>query len=318
MLSRRDALRLMGASAATVMAGGLLTDTAVSLAQTAVPTATPVPPPPKPLGLFVFNVGALEVTVIRDAARELDLATVFATSNTNGEVTNFLKENNINSTKIPNTFNVILVKSGSTMALFDTGNGGAVGSLVVTLASIGVKPDMITHVVFSHQHGDHIGGALTSGALTFPKASYHYPEAEKAAVEKAPEGGGVTNNKNLFKAAEAAGQFQTFKPDAELLPGVMPFAAYGHTAGHTGFMLSSNGASLTVVADAMLNNVISTARPEWQPSFDADKLMAVETRKKLLSDAATKGTRILAYHFPFPGTGFIDKDGDTYRFIPSM
>jgi glyoxylase-like metal-dependent hydrolase (beta-lactamase superfamily II) len=294
MFSRRDVLRLAGASVAgAAVAGWLHNVPTAALAQTT--------PAPKPLGLFAFKVGDLEVTVIRDAARELDLNTVFATNNTDGAVEKLLKEANVPSAKISNT-----------------GNGAAAGSLLATLAALGIAPDTITNVIFSHQHGDHVGGALTNGALTFPKATYHYPEAEKAVVEKAAESAGVTNNKNIFKVAGDAGQFQTFKPDAELLPGVMPFAAYGHTLGHTGFMLSSGGASLMVVADAMLNNVISTARPEWQPSFDADKTMAAETRKKLLSDAATKGTRILAYHFPFPGTGYIDTDGDAYRFIPAM
>lgn len=311
MFSRRDVLRLMGGTAAGVLATHWLSDApAATLAQTT--------PPPKPLGLFAFTVGALEVTVIRDAAREIDMNTVFAIDNKDGAVEKLLKEANVPSAKLINTFNVLLVKTGSTLALFDTGNGAAVGSLLPTLASIGIQPDMITNVIFTHQHGDHVGAALTNNALTFPKAMYHYPEAEKAAVEKAPESGGVTTNKNIFKVAGDAGQFQTFKSESELLPGIMPFAAYGHTLGHTGFMFSSNGASLMVVADAMLNNVISMAHPEWQPSFDADKPMAVETRKKLLSELAAKGTRMLAYHFPFPGTGYIDKDGDAYRFIPVM
>ena len=42
------------------------------------------------------------------------------------------------------------------------------------------------------------------------------------------------------------------------------------------------------------------------------------TRKRLLDMAAEDGIAILGYHFPFPGVGHVQRDGDVYRFIPAL
>lgn len=309
-LSRRDMLRLTGTGVLSAVAGSVLSGLPTpAYAQ----DATPVP---KPIGFFAFQVGDFEVTVIRDGVRPLDPA-ILGTNAPEGAVAKLLQDNNVPA-PLNNTFNVLLLKSGQRMILVDTGLGVATGSLLPTLGALGIKPDMITDVVFSHQHGDHIGAALTEGKLTFPKAMYHYPEAERSAVEKAAESAGITSNRNLLKAAGDASQLTLFKADTEVLPGMMSIAAYGHTPGHTAFMLSSKNQSLLCPVDSALNNVVTMAHPEWHVQFDSDKVQAVETRKRLFGDAATKHLRIVAYHFPFPGTGYVVKDGDGFRFIPSM
>jgi len=307
--SRRNMLRLMGTSALSAVAGSALGGLPTRvLAQDAAP--------PKPMGLFALQVGDIEVNIIRDGVAQLDPAILGVTA-PEGAVAKLLKDNNV-PTPLNNTFNVLLLKSGQKMILVDTGRGAAAGSLLPTLAAVGVQPDAITDVVISHQHGDHIGAALTNGKLTFPKATYHYPEAEKAAVDKAAESAGITSNRNLLKAAGDASQLKLFKADAEVLPGIMAIAAPGHTPGHSAFMIASKNQSLLATVDSALNNVVTMAHPEWHVQFDADKVQAVETRKRLFSDAAAKGLRIIAYHFAFPGTGYIVKDGDAFRFIPSM
>jgi glyoxylase-like metal-dependent hydrolase (beta-lactamase superfamily II) len=309
-LSRRDMLRMVGTGVVGAVAGSALSGLPTpTLAQDAAQV-------PKPIGFFQFQVGDISVTVIRDGVRPFDSAALGLNA-PEGALAKLLKDNNL-PTSFNNTFNVLLLKAGERMILVDTGLGVAAGSLVPTLGALSIQPDMITDVVFSHQHGDHIGGALTNGKLSFPKAMYHYPEAERMVVEKAAESAGITNNKNLLKAAGDADQLKTFKADAEVLPGIMAIAAYGHTLGHTAFMLSSANQSLLCTVDSALNNVVTMAHPEWHVQQDSDKAMAVETRKRLFGDAAAKGTRVVAYHFPFPGTGFIAKDGDGFRFIAAM
>lgn len=308
-VSRRDWLRLVGTGAAGIVVAN-------TLGGLPAPARAQGNPAPTPLGFFRLPVGDIEVTVIRDGVRQLDPA-IFGLNAPEGAVAKLLADNNV-PTPINNTFNVTLLKVGDKMALVDTGLGAAAGALLPTLAALGISTDMITDVIFSHQHGDHIGGALTDGKLTFGKAMYHYPEAEKAAVDAAPDGGGITSNRNLFKAAGDAGQLNIYKADTELLPGMMAVPAYGHTPGHTAFMLASGGQSLMLTIDSALNNVISMAHPEWHLQFDADKVAAVETRKRLFGQAADSDMRVLAYHFPFPGTGFIVREGEGFRFVPAM
>jgi glyoxylase-like metal-dependent hydrolase (beta-lactamase superfamily II) len=102
------------------------------------------------------------------------------------------------------------------------------------------------------------------------------------------------------------------------VPGLTALAAPGHTIGHMAFRLDSEGASLLFTIDTAINNVVSLAMPDWHAAFDTDGPQASATRKQLFGDAASSGMRVLAYHFPFPGLGFIDTDGEGFRFIPAM
>ena len=58
--------------------------------------------------------------------------------------------------------------------------------------------------------------------------------------------------------------------------------------------------------------------PEWQPVFDMDGSMAVATRKKLLDRAAADRMLVQGYHFPFPASGYIGREGSGYHFVPVM
>ena len=48
-----------------------------------------------------------------------------------------------------------------------------------------------------------------------------------------------------------------------------------------------------------------------------DPERAVRTRKALLDRLATDRSRVIGYHLPFPGTGFVERSGAAYRFVPS-
>jgi glyoxylase-like metal-dependent hydrolase (beta-lactamase superfamily II) len=128
----------------------------------------------------------------------------------------------------------------------------------------------------------------------------------------------IDANKAILETADAAGQLNVYAAGAEVVPGLTAIAAPGHTMGHTAFRLDSEGSSLLFTIDAAINNVVSLSNPDWHAAFDTDGPMAAETRKQLFGEAASTGLRVLAYHFPFPGLGFIDTEGEGFRFIPAM
>lgn len=263
------------------------------------------------------------MTIIRDALFPLDAAILGANApEGKASVDATLKENNLPTGTVATPVNVMVVKSGDKLVLFDTGNGVGAGSLAPTLELLGIGRESITDVVFSHLHPDHVGGALSGGKLTFSKAMYHYPEAEKAFVDAAPAGTPLDDmlkaNRAIFKAAQDAGQFAVYQPDAEVAPGIMAMVAPGHTPGHHIFRLESDGQSLVCTVDTAINSVVSLAHPGWYAAFDTDGAMAAETRQKVFADLANSGSRIFGYHFPFPGIGFIDTDGDGFRFVAAM
>jgi hypothetical protein len=49
-----------------------------------------------------------------------------------------------------------------------------------------------------------------------------------------------------------------------------------------------------------------------------DGNMAVDTRKRLLDRAAADRMLVQGYHFPFPASGHIGRDGNGYNFVPVM
>jgi hypothetical protein len=51
-------------------------------------------------------------------------------------------------------------------------------------------------------------------------------------------------------------------------------------------------------------------------AFDSDQKTGAASRAALLADAEKNGTRIYAVHFPFPGVGKIQKQGDGYVWAP--
>jgi glyoxylase-like metal-dependent hydrolase (beta-lactamase superfamily II) len=83
---------------------------------------------------------------------------------------------------------VVLVRTGDRLVLVDTGTGTSdfardmfgdyIGGLMPTLELIGVSPEAITDVIFSHAHGDHLWGTSSDGQLAFPHARHYLPQLE--------------------------------------------------------------------------------------------------------------------------------------------
>lgn len=48
-----------------------------------------------------------------------------------------------------------------------------------------------------------------------------------------------------------------------------------------------------------------------------DPQRAAAVRKTLLDKLATDRQRVNGFHLPFPGTGFAERGGSSYRFVPA-
>mgnify|MGYP003776878831 CR=1 FL=1 len=103
------------------------------------------------------------------------------------------------------------------------------------------------------------------------------------------------------------------EPDAPIAPGIRAFPALGHTPGHIGAMIESQGEKLMHMVDAM-HHSFQVTHPELSPNFDTDPVMAAQTRRRLLAQAAAEGCRVMLYHFGSPGLGTIREEGDTFVF----
>ncbi|MEO3472181.1 MBL fold metallo-hydrolase [Roseomonas sp. CAU 1739] len=317
-LNRRHALF----AASGLVAAPMLLHPAAVRAQVAPAAAGQSP------GFYRFRVGALVVTTVHDGffARPLE---GFVRNAPLAEVQAAASEAVLPTDRTDIPFTITFVQRGDTLIVFDTGNGvtpagATAGRMIANMAAAGIDPARVTHVVFSHFHGDHVNGLLNGeGARAFPNAQILVPAQEWAwwtdagNTTRSPEG----QRGNFANVARRFGPYQgsvtPFQAGAEVLPGITAIAAPGHTPGHTVFRIADGSAQMMFVADVTNRPEIMMAHPDWQIVFDFDGDMAAATRRRVLDMAATDRIRVTGYHFPFPANGYVARAGNGFRFVPA-
>ena len=212
--------------------------------------------------------------------------------------------------RITLSINALLVRMPGHLVLLDTGVGPPdKGALPQSLAMAGVSPAEITDVLITHGHFDHVGGLLdATGKPAFPSAVIHMSARTWAWMQSEPD------TRNLSVAI--APQVRTFEPGGDVLPGIRSIALDGHTPGHTGYELTSEGQSIEDIGDLAHSSVISLAEPDWTGGMDMDPPTAAATRRRELDRLAASHEPIFAPHFPFPGVGRLEPKGDGYAWKP--
>lgn len=301
--SRRNLLKGLGLGAV-----GLGVNLSSAQAQGAVPTEGP-------LGLERTSVGDVEITVIKDSALQLP-PDAFGGGAPEGAVSELLGSYNLPTDSIAASANVLLLRSSDELTLIDSGNGG---NLLPSLEALGVSPADINHVVLTHWHGDHVNGVSADGTLNFPNAAYHFPQLDWDFLQaQAGSDEGIQASLDKMQPADDAGQLEFYESDAELVPGLTAVATPGHTPGHHSLLLSSGEDQLMMMGDAANHPVAALVNPEWSFGFDADAAQATESRRAIYGRAADEGLRISAYHFAFPGFGYVTREGEGFRFTASL
>ena len=171
-------------------------------------------------------------------------------------------------------------------------------------------------MIISHFHGDHINGLLTAdNKPAFPNAEVLVPAAEwKFWTDPSKADGNFANVKRVFGAL--GNKVTQYEGDKEVVPGITAVSTPGHTPGHTSHLLSSGNASVMVQADVTNHPALFARNPGWRVMFDMDGAMAEETRRKLYDRLAADGRQMQGFHYPFPASGFVEKDGTGYRVVP--
>lgn len=213
--------------------------------------------------------------------------------------------------KIHLSIQPLLVRDGERTVLIDTGAGGAMGTankLPTALRSAGVQPGQVTDILISHGHGDHLGGLVANGALVFPNATIRISEPEWAALKVDAEVASLI--------PVITPRVQTFAFGSQVTPSITAVALAGHTPGHTGYEIVSGDDRLLYIGDAMHSSIISVQHPEFVNAWDFNSDAAVATRQNLLERGATQSLRIYGVHFPFPGVGQIERQGEGFVWAP--
>ncbi len=301
---------------ATVMVTG-----AISGCATNTPRTTSVAS-----GVTRVDLGSVNVTMLSDGQGARPLDANFVRNVPLAEVQAALTEAKLPTDRIDVPFNPFVADIGAQRVLFDTGSGefGAAGSgkLLENMGKAGIDPKSVTAVVISHFHGDHINGLRNkAGNLVFPNAKIYAPAPEwnwwmdEARLAATPEAqrGGLNTARRVFSPIAAT--VVRFEPGTEILPGVRSIAAYGHTPGHTAFMIEGGSRKLLYWADTT-NVFLFVRNPDWAVVFDMDADAAKATRRRIADLAIRENALVAGYHLPGSGIGTLSTRGKGYEFTP--
>ena len=258
-----------------------------------------------------IRLGAFQVTTLLggESMREDPIGT-FGIGVDPAEFEKVSQENFIPADRAGSSFTLTLVKTPKALILFDTGmipdNNKA------ALAAAGYTPEDITHIVLTHMHPDHITGLMAGGAQNFPNAELIFPRIENDHWAANPS---EAYTANVAPLAAAARQIEDGE---EIVPGIKAEGAYGHTPGHTTYLLESEGQRLLITGDTFNHYAYSVQRPDWHVRFDQDKDKGAATRAAVLARLAGERIPFIGYHMPFPALGFIAPNGEgSFRFVPA-
>ena len=264
-----------------------------------------------PLALERLKLGDMGVTLFKEASLQLQPA-MFGAGAPEGAVSELLGEYNLPSDVVNASANLVLLDMAGDLTLVDTGTGS---NLLGTLEALGVAPGDVKNVVLTHWHGDHVGGVSVDGALQMPNATHYFPQLDWDFLQSA-DNENAQGSLAKLQPAQDAGVLELYD-DEELFAGVQAIAAPGHTPGHHVVMLGGD-TPVMHMADTANHFLVALMHPEWSFAFDADPAQATATRVEMYGRAADEGLNILAYHFPFPGTGVVVREGEAFRFLPSL
>jgi glyoxylase-like metal-dependent hydrolase (beta-lactamase superfamily II) len=285
-------------------------------------------------GVYPFQVGVQEARALHDGFLWGEPVQQYAIDVSDAEIAALFEPNFLNPQRIQLGMSPILFRWGSELVLTDTGIGSIVGDpiggLGQRLSALGVKPQEISAVLLTHLHVDHIGGSLdrANKKSLFPRARIFISEVEiefwrapspdiSELRDVPPELVDLTIHCAHDVLEILAKQIEPFAPDQELLPGIRSISLPGHTPGQSGYLFQSADSQLMVIGDAMHDPLLHVQHPEWTSMGDARRQQTVKTRRELLARLADQKLRFQAFHFPFPGIGYIRRDGiDRFEFVP--
>ncbi len=278
-------------------------------------------------GFYRMMLGDFEITALSDGTVPLEVKKLL-TNTTPQRVDQLLKRAFL-ADPVETSVNAYLVNTGSKLVLIDSGAGNlfgpTLGNLVNNLKAAGYQPEQVDEIYITHMHADHVGGLMAGDKLAFPNAIVRADKRDaefwlsQANLDAAPEG-----SKDFFKGAMAslnpyvaAGKFKPFDGNGELTPGISSVATYGHTKGHTMYMVESKGQKMAVLGDLMHVAAVQFPQPAVTIQFDTDSKAAASQRKKVYADGAKQGFWLAVAHLPFPGVGHIRADGQGYIYVPA-
>ena len=199
-----------------------------------------------------------------------------------------------------------LLQTADGPTLIDTGIGhlgrppyAVVGRVQEDLGSAGVSPGDIRHVIHTHLHADHAGGACRpDGEAQFRNAVHHVHPADWSFFARSTDRQDF-EGRTAMTMLENQGRLDLRPDDHEVVKGVHVIHTPGHTPGHRSVVLTDGSKTLLLTGD-LLHLPIQVAHPDWASSHDQDSELGSETRTAILNRALEKDWGLAVSHFARP------------------
>ena len=285
---------------------------------------------------YRFKLGTFDCACISDGDMNYPVASFFKAVPPE-RAKAILQEFDLPTTHVYSPYTLLFVDTGSHKVLVDTGagrlgqwikelfrevdnSGLEAGFAVQSLREAGIQPEEIDTVIITHAHPDHIGGNLDADdKLSIPNAQYYLLRTEwdfwfsdEKTVNVSPEFVQIARvNLNPIRS-----RVTFIEPDSEIVPGITAIPTPGHTPGHIGVSVVSNGAELLHVSDAVINP-IHMKYPNILLPYDILPEQTLASKRAICNRAATSGALVFGHHFPpFPNLGHIVKSADSWAWQP--
>jgi glyoxylase-like metal-dependent hydrolase (beta-lactamase superfamily II) len=274
-------------------------------------------------------VGTIEVTALNDGVVSYKTAELLPTLSAE-EIRTRLFEAGL-SDPVAMSYTAYLVNTGDRLVLIDTGTGGKLddspyfrgaGHVLANLRAAGYQPEQVQEIYITHLGPDHVGGLSQGADRVFPNARLRASAREVAIFmqRQSPEVEAKDWRlkfwRDLFDPYLKAGKFIPFEQDTVLVPGVRSMFTYGHTRGHTSYLVESAGESLLILGDLVLVGALQFERPALETPYDVDRPAGAATRERIMRMAAAGDWWIAGSHLSFPGIGKVRAGTAGYRFLP--
>jgi glyoxylase-like metal-dependent hydrolase (beta-lactamase superfamily II) len=180
------------------------------------------------------------------------------------------------------------------------------------LASLGVQPEDITHMVITHAHWDHYAGTTSPAdggyAPTYPHARYCLGAADwtDAEMQTALRDSTSLEARTLGVLHER-GMLHLVEGPEHIAEGIDILPAPGETPGHQVVRVQSAGETLYILGDAF-HHPIEVEHPDWMVGW-ADAKVMLATRHWLLQDALAEHALLTAAHIATLGRVTSADDG---------
>jgi glyoxylase-like metal-dependent hydrolase (beta-lactamase superfamily II) len=208
----------------------------------------------------------------------------------------------------PMDTNAVLWEVNGSAILFDAADGD---KLLPNLEARGVKSSDVLTIFITHMHGDHIGGLVINGTRTFPNATVYIAQNDVDYYT-------IHNTSTILAVFSLySGDIKTFNPTTDGItfpdvPGVLAVEAYGHTPGHTVYLVDG----LLIWGDLTHAMAVQMPHPEIAVTYDVDPHEAVRKRAEILQKIVQHKWGVAGMHIPFPGMGNLTRSNPGYTFLP--